>query len=125
MTLPTYQNTSFLAQQVNPQNFCVQFSASLAVSGTSASVTFPVTSGTLRQTFQITNRGSHGAYLGWGTGSATAVVSSGTPTAHCHYIGAGCILVLDFQLSTGIVNTIAAIQDTGSTTLEISIGSGQ
>lgn len=120
-----YINQSPLAQQILTQNFCPQLSAVLAVAGTSASITFSPITGTIRQTFKITNKGTHGAYLAWGKGIATAVVSSGTPSAMCDYVAAGAILTQDFQLASGIVDTIAAIQDTGTTTLEISIGFGQ
>lgn len=120
------RNGSMLSMQVKSVNFTPQLSASLAVSGTSNSVTFTPLTGTLSQTFCITNKGQNGAYLGWGHTTATAVASSGTPAAQCHYIAAGAILTLDFELSTGaIVDTIAAIQDGGTTTLEISLGNGQ
>lgn len=126
MAISPYTSQSLLAQQILDQNFCPQLSVQLAVSGTSASVTFTPITGTIRQTFKITNKGTHGAYLGWGSGSATAVASTGTPAAQCDYIAAGAILTQDFQIGTGgPVDTIAAIQDTGSTTLEISIGFGQ
>ncbi len=125
MTYNPRKNFSLIAQRVITENFCPQFGASLAVSGTSSSITFPVVTGQQSQTFLITNKGDNGAYLGWGHTSATAVVSSGTPVANCCYIASGAILTLDFQLDTGIVDTIAAIQDGGSTTLEISIGFGQ
>lgn len=120
------QNGSALAVPINPQNFCPQLSAKITTSGSSGSITFSPVTGTLRQTFCVTNSGTNGAYLGWGVGSATAVASSGTPTANRHFIAAGQTQVLDFQSSSGVVNTIAAIQDSGgATTLEISIGSGQ
>lgn len=124
-TINTRKNFSPLAQRTINENFCPQFSASLAVTGTSASVTFSTITGQGAQTFCITNKGDNGAYLAWGNGSATAIASSGTPAANCHYIASGAILTLDFQLSTNAVNTIAAIQDTAGTTLEISIGFGQ
>lgn len=120
------QNGSALAVQTNPQNFCPQKSAQLTTSGSSSSITFSGVTGTLRQTFLITNSGTaNGAYLGWGHTTATAVASSGTPAANCLFIGPGETLTLDFQLSTGIVDTIAAIQSGGATTLEITVGSGQ
>lgn len=125
MTFNPFVNGSLTSQPVTVNNFCPQYSASLLTSGTSGSITFPVTTGTLSQTFKITNRGSNGAYLGWGKGSATAVASSGTPMAHCDFIGAGEVLTQNFQISTGVVDTIAAIQQIGATTLEISIGFGQ
>lgn len=126
MTYNSLVNGSALAAPILMQNFCPQLSASLSVAGTSASVTFATLTGRLRQTFMITNKGTHGAYLGWGNTTATAVASSGAPAANCAYIAAGAILTLDFQNSTGtVVDTVAAIQDGGTTTLEISIGYGQ
>lgn len=119
-------NASLIAQPVTTQNFTPQLSAVLAVAGTSASVTFSPITGTTRQTFKITNKGTKGAYLAWGAGSATAVASTSTPGANCDYIAAGAILTQDFQLASGVpVDTIAAIQDGGVTTLEVSIGFGQ
>lgn len=120
-----HQNGSAIALPINTQNFCPQLSAKLTTSGSSTSVTFTPLTGTQRQTFKITNHGSNGAYLGWGVGSATAVASSGTPTANCDYIASGAILTQDFQSASGIVDTIAALQDTGTTTIEITLGSGQ
>lgn len=123
-------NQSLLAQQMLSQNFNPSLSAKLTTSGTSVSVTFTPLTGTIRTTFKITNKGTKGAYLGWGSGSATAVASSGTPAANCDYIGAGATLTQDFQSASGIVDTIAAIEgsdteDSGSNILEISIGYGQ
>lgn len=123
--MATSPNQSFLAQQVLDQNFTPQLSASLAVAGTSASVTFTPITGNLRQTFKITNKGTHGAYIGWGQGSATAVASTSTPAAMCDYVAAGAIITQDYTIVNGPVDTIAAIQDGGTTTLEISIGFGQ
>lgn len=117
-------NQSLLAQPMLSQNFVPKLSAELTVSGTSSSITFSPLTGTIRQTFKLTNKGTSGAYIGWGTGSATAVASSATPAANCDYIAAGAILTQDFQ-GVSIIDTIAAIQDTGATTLEISIGFGQ
>lgn len=125
MTFNPFVNGSLLSQPMTVNNFCPQYSAKITTSGTSTSVTFPSVTGTLSQTFKITNTGSNGAYLGWGSGSATAVASSGTPAAHCDYIGGGEVLTQNFQISEGVVDTIAAIQNTGATTLEISIGFGQ
>lgn len=124
MTINNRLNGSLLSAPVTIINFTPQLSAKLTTSGTSSSITFPVTTGTLRQTFLITNTGDNGAYLGWGHTSATAVASSGTPATQCQYIAAGAILTLDFQSSINIVDTIAAIQSVGTTTLEISIGYG-
>jgi len=116
---------SKLALPIISENFCPQLSAKLAVTGTSASITFTPLTGQQRQTFKITNKGNNGAYLAWGVGSATAVASSGTPAANCDYIAAGAILTQDFSHADGIVDTIAAIQDANSTTLEITLGFGQ
>lgn len=118
-------NQSYLSMQTRMDNFCPQFSAKLATGGTSSSITFPVVTGAIRTTFKITNKGIEGAYIGWGSGAATAVASSGTPTAMCDYVAAGTILTQDFQIIGGVVDTIAALQDTSTTTLEITIGFGQ
>lgn len=119
-------NQSLLAQQILTQNFVPQLSAQLAVTGTSSMVTFAPLTGTLRTTFKITNKGSNGAYLAWGATSATAVISAiGIPLPGCDYIGKGAILTQDAQSPTGIIDTIAAVGDGGSTTLEVSIGFGQ
>jgi hypothetical protein len=123
-------NQSLLSMQTRMDNFCPQLSAKLTTSGTSASVVFSTVTGTIRTTFKITNKGDKGAYLAWGNGSATAVASSGTPAALCDYIAAGAILTQDFQLASGPVNAIAAIQgsdtqDNGPTILEITLGFGQ
>ncbi len=125
MTINNRLNGSLLSVPVTDINFCPKLSAKLAVAGTSASITFSPVPGTQRQTFKITNKGSNGAYLAWGSGSATAVASSSTPAVNCDYIAQGAIITQDFQLSNGIVDTIAAIQDTGTTTLEITLGYGQ
>lgn len=125
MTINNRLNGSLLAVPMLAQNFCPQLSAKLTVTGSSTSITFTPLTGTQRQTFKITNKGQNGAYLGWGVGTATAVASSGTPAANCDYIAAGAILTQDFQVSTGIMDTIAAIQDTAGTTLEITLGYGQ
>lgn len=125
-------NLSRLSQQVRMDNFTPQLSNKLTTSGTSASVTFSPLTGTIRTTFEITNKGTKGAYLGWGVGSATAVATtgSGNGIANALYIAAGAILTRDFQSANGVVDTIAAIQgadseDSGSTILEITIGFGQ
>jgi hypothetical protein len=128
MTLNSYTNQSLLSQPTLPQNFVPKLSAKLAVAGTSAYVTFTPLTGTNRTTFKITNKGTSGAYIAWGAssqGTVTALASTTTPAANCDYVAAGAILVQDFQAANGIVDTIAAIQDTAATTLEISIGFGQ
>lgn len=119
------QNGSLLALPINAINFCPKLSAKLSVSNVSSSITFSPTTGTQRQTFMITNTGNVGCYLGAGMTTATAVTSSGTPAANCHFIGVGETMTLDFQVSTGIVDTIAAITASSVTTLEISLGYGQ
>lgn len=124
-TFNPWANQSYLAQQVLIQNFVPKLSAKLAVTGTSASITFTPLTGVTRTTFKLTNKGSSGAYIAWGVTTATAVASTSTPAVSCDYIASGAILVQDFQSVDGIVDTIAAIQDTGATTLEISIGFAQ
>ncbi len=119
-----YKNQSFFAQPVKVQNFTPQLGAVITTSGTSQSVTFTVT-GTLSNTFRFVNKGTtNGAYLGFGHTTATAVASSGTPAANCIYIGPGEDIVLDLQITNGIVDTIALIQDVGATTIEINSGFG-
>lgn len=121
---------SALSQPFQSNNFIAVQSAQLAVSGTSSSITFTDLPGTNRVTLKITNSGTTGCYLASGIGSATAVVSTSTPTpisgtgvvATCDYIAAGAILQQDFIQGT---NTFAAITATGSTVLEISTGYGQ
>ncbi len=125
MTYNPRLNGSLLALPTTMTNFVPQLSAILTVTGTSSSITFTPVTGTQRQTFKITNKGGHGAYIGWGVGSATAIASTSTPAAQCDYVAAGAIITQDFEISTGIVDTIAAIQDGGSTSLEITIGYGQ
>ena len=122
-----YVNTSLISTRTRMDNFCPKFSAILVVGSSSTSVTFPTLTGMGSQTFKITNKGTHGAYIGWGSAVdvTTASASTAVPAANCDYVGEGAILTQDFQSSTGPVNTIAAIQDGGSTTLEISIGCGQ
>jgi hypothetical protein len=108
-------------------NFCPKLSAILVVGSSSTFVTFPIVTGTGSQTFKITNKGSNGAYLAWGNSlisTVTASASTAVPAANCDYIAAGAILGQDFQYISGPVNTLAAIQDGGSTSLEISLGFG-
>lgn len=125
MSINPHLNGSLLALPVNIINFIPKLSAILAVSGSSASVTFTPIPGSQSQTFKITNKGSHGAYIGWGVGTAIAVASSGTPAVNCDYVAAGAIITQNYQITSGIVDTIAAIQDGGTTTLEITLGYGQ
>lgn len=129
-TAPRFQSQLSLPIQSN--NFIALQSAQLAVTnGTSTSVTFTTTTGTLRVTAKITNSGSKGCYLASGNGSAAAVVSSSTPTpttgtgavATCDFIGPGAILQQDFIQGTNTFAAICAGSDT--TVLEISIGQGQ
>ena len=127
---------SFLAQPIIAENFTPQLSGKITTSSASTSFTFSPLTGTGRQTFKLTNKGSKGAYIGWGvsalgTVTATSSLTTGNGAAFCDYIAAGAILTQDFQTtSTGIVDTIAAIQgtdtqDNGSTIIEISLGFGQ
>jgi hypothetical protein len=135
MTISPNTNQSLLAQQIIAENFTPKLSAKIVTGSTSSGITFAPLTGTTRTTFKITNKGTKGAYLGWGSGTATAIASSATVVAaNCDYIGAGAILTQDFQVSaagnTGVVDTIAAIEgpdseDNGTTTLEITIGFGQ
>lgn len=123
-------NQSLTSQQVRIDNFVPQLSGKITTSGTSSSFTFSPLTATLRTSFSITNKGLKGAYIGWGVGAATAVASSSSGSGIAtYYIPAGAVEVLDFQSSTGVVDTIAAIQgsdsqDSGSTILEISLGFG-
>lgn len=122
---------SYLALPINPQNFRPSISAILAVGTTSVNVTVPATflTGNTCSTFKITNKGSNGAYLGWGnsnTGSTTvAVISTSSFLPFCDYIAKGAILTQDFQSANGVVDTLAAIGDGGATSLEITYGFGQ
>ncbi len=124
MSINNRKDYSLIAQRTVIQNLTPQTSAKITTSGTSQSITFSTITGQQSQTFCIANTGTNAAYIGWGHATATAVASSGTPTANCHCIPAGAVETLDFQLSTGAVDTIAAIQSVGSTTLEITIGFG-
>lgn len=119
-------NQSLLAMPMAPQNFVSLLSAKIAVTGTSSMVTFTGLTGMQRTTFKITNKGSNGAYVAAGMTSATAVVSAvGVALPGCDYVGAGAILTQDYQGATGIIDTIAAVGDGGTTTLEVSMGYGQ
>lgn len=113
---------SFLAMPVTNSNFLSTSSANIATGATSGSVTFTMPPGTTRITAKITNKGTKGAYLAYGAGSATAVASTTTPGPNCDYIGAGAILQQDFPPGT---DTFAVIEETSTTTLEISVGYGQ
>ncbi len=141
------QNLSPLAQYVRQDNFTPQLSQKLVTGTTSLYVTFAPLTGVTTSTFEITNKGTKGAYLAWasvvgGQAPPVAIASSsngvtvagGPPTAtgtsSCHYIASGVIKTINFQSSFGVVDSIAAIQgsdsaDNGSTTLEISYGFGQ
>lgn len=127
----------FTADKVRIDNFVPLLSGKITTSGTSASFTFSPLYSTTKSTFKITNKGSFGAYLGWGKNAATAVASAAynastnTGTASADYIGAGAILTQDFvSLTSAAPDTIAAIQggdtqDSGATILEITYGYGQ
>lgn len=135
MTLPQFQ--SKLSMPMQPNNFVPMQSVQLTVSNAGASgsqsKTFTILPGTARVTFKITNAGTKGAYLATGTTTATAVVSSGTVTptasssattvATCDYIAAGAIITQDYIHGTDTIAAICSGSDT--TTLEVTIGSGQ
>ena len=127
----------FTAEKVRMDNFTPLLSGKITTSGTSSSFTFAPLYSTTKITFKITNKGTFGAYIGWGKGSATAVASAAynsstnTGTANCDYVGAGAIITQDFVNITGAApDTIAAIQgsdseDSSPTILEITMGYGQ
>lgn len=129
ITLPTF--VSSLAQPVTANNFIAVQSVQLPVTNASSSKTFTAIPGTLRVTMKITNSGTKGCYIASGTTTATAVVSSGTPTpaagtpivSNCDYVAAGSILTQDYIQGTDTIAAICGGADT--TTLEISIGYGQ
>lgn len=117
-------------------NFTPKSSVKLSVTDASASVTFsaltPPFNSNRRQTFCVYNGGASDAFISGGYNAATAAVSTTTPAANCHCIGAGTVQVIDLLYLSDpsnpdlVTNTIAAICATGeSTTLEISIGYGQ
>lgn len=116
---------SYLAQQILDQNFTPQLSAKITATNSSGSITFSPITGSIRQTFKITNTGTVGVYVGWGMTTATAVVTSGTPTAMCDYVAAGAILTQDFQIANGIVDTLAFITASSTAVVEITLGFGQ
>lgn len=130
LTLPDYK--SKLATPVIAMSFRPNQSAKIAViNASSTSVTFTVIPGqSTFTTLKITNTGTKGAYVSTGVTTATAVASSSTPSpasgvaiSNCDYIAAGAIYVQDYPAGT---DTIAAIcGGTDTTTLEVSIGSGQ
>lgn len=134
ITFPTWN--SKLSQPVTTNNFTPIQSVQITVSNSGASgsqsKTFTaVPGGATRTTLKITNSGTKGCYVSTGIGSATAVLSSGTPTptagmpmtATCDYISPGSIITQDYIALTDTVAAICAGTDT--TTLEISIGYGQ
>lgn len=129
ITLPTF--VSPLAQPVTANNFIAIQSVQISVTSTTSSKTFTAIPGTLRVTMKITNSGTKGCYISSGHTTATAVVSSGTPTpsagtpivATCDYVAAGSILTQDYIQGTDTIAAITAGSDT--TTLEVSIGYGQ
>lgn len=107
------------------RNFHPIQSGLLAVGATSASVTFSAVVSSIENsdcvTAKITNKGSSGAYVAAGIGATVAVPSSSTPGGNCDYFAAGSIQLQDYPAGT---NVFAAIQDTGATNLEISVGYG-
>lgn len=130
MTITPPSFVSLLTTPVSVNNFLAVQSAKLSVTSSSSSITFTDIPGTLRVSIKVTNSGENGCYLASGVGSATAVVSSSTPTptsgsgvvSTCDYIAPGSIQTLDFVAGT---NTWAAIcSGSDTTTLEISMGYG-
>lgn len=126
ITLPAFQSPLSVPSAQN--NFIAYQSANLPVTGSSSSVTFTAVQQSGRVTIIVANTGTVGAYLASGVGSATAVASTtsplpstGTAISPCFYVAAGAIYTLDFVEHT---DTFAAITATGTTTLEISVGSG-
>lgn len=125
---------SMLSMPVDQNSFIGAQSAQLTVSNAGASgsqsITFTNVPGTGRTVAKITNSGTKGCYLASGITTATAVVSSGTPTpitsatavATCEYIGAGTVQTLAFVQGTNTFAAICAGSDT--TTLEITTGYG-
>ena len=138
---------SLLSQPVRIDNITPQLSQKIVTGTTSVYITFAPLTGVQRSTFEITNKGTKGCYIAWasivgGQNPPVAIASSSngvqsgfgppaaTGTSSCHYIAAGVIKTLDFQSAFGPVDSIAAImggdsQDNGTTTLEITYGSGQ
>lgn len=130
MSFPQFQ--SLLTLPVQSNNFIAMQSAKLSVTSSSSSITFTAVPGIERVTAKIANTGTKTAYLSSGHTTATAVASSSTPTpassttnivATCDCIPAGAILQQDFIPGTDTFAAICAGSDT--TTLEISVGSGQ
>lgn len=121
MTSNTLAVGSGLTQSMVLRNFNTVQSCSLAVGASSGPVTFTVVPGTQIVSFKVCNKGSTGAYIAAGIGSATAAASTATPAANCDYMPANSTQVFDYP---GGTNVFAAIQETTSTNLEISIGYG-
>lgn len=141
------QGLSYLSQNVRMDNFTPALSQKLVTGTTSLYITFAPLSGVQTSTFEITNKGTKGAYIAWasvvggqappvaiGSASNGVTVLGGPPTAtgtsSCHYIAAGVIKTINLQSQFGPVDSIAAIQgadsqDSATTTLEISYGFGQ
>ncbi len=107
---------------VTSTNFSPISSVQLAVGAASASVSFPTLPTLIGATYMITNTGSAGAYIVVGIDSAVAAATTSTPsTTNVVYISAGSTQILDYPPN---YNTVAAIQATAATTLEISLGKG-
>lgn len=123
---------SMLSQPITANNFLAMQSALLSPGTASLSVTFTNIPSTNRVTYEICNTGSKAAYIcGSNSSSITpAVLSTSSPaptstllsTSTCLCIPNGAILTRDF---VGGTNTISAIVNSGTTTLEISVGGGQ
>lgn len=103
-------------------NFVTVQSAKLTAGATSTSVTFTNNGGEINPSFKITNTGAGSAYIAFGGATAVAVASSATPAANCDCIPSGAVEVLSAPPGT---LTVAVIQGSATTILEISIGYGQ
>lgn len=124
--------SSMLSVPMISDNFIAMQSALLSPGTGSVSVTFTNIPSTQRVTYKLSNTGSKAAYVCGSNSLAIipAIVSSATPqptstlisTSTCDCIPAGAILTQDY---VGGVDTISAIVNSGTTTIEISIGGGQ
>lgn len=132
MAISPPQLKSKLSFPIMSNNFIAMQSGLIAVgTGISASITFTNIPSSQRVTYKFSNIGTKTCYIAGGRTTATAIVSSSTPSptsgaasvSNCDCIPAGAILTQDF---VGGTDTIAAIcRGTDTTTLEISIGGGQ
>jgi hypothetical protein len=124
------------AMPVSMLNFVPICSAKLGVSEvpntTPALGSFLIGSGNVPSIFKITNTGTAIAYIAWGSGGASPVVSTTAWAPQCDAIAPGAIFTQSFinQANTPyadkVIDTIGAVCASGlSTTLEITYGVGQ